>query len=98
MTAPSETPLVNPEFTRPIIRPRRFLFVNSMTRIMDRMLTPAAPVPVITRPKRKKGREVARDATNEPMANMVEETSMHNLGGKILDRRPASGATLDAAI
>lgn len=69
-----------------------------MTRMMDRVITPAAPTPVMARPTRKRGREVARDETKEPMANMIEETRVHDLGEKILDRRPARGATLDPAI
>jgi len=33
-----------------------------------------------------------------PMAKMMELTSVHDLGEKMLDRRPASGATLEEPI
>ena len=98
ITAPKEIPPVNPAFTKPIIKPRRFLLVNSMIRMMDRVNTPAAPTPVMARPTRKTGKDVARDVTNAPMENMMEDTRMHDLGWNMVVMRPAKGATLDEAI
>lgn len=51
--------------------------------MMDRVITPAAPTPVMARPKRKMGREVARDVMKEPMANMMEEIRVHERGEKM---------------
>lgn len=97
-TAPEATPLVNPELTRPINRPRRFFEVSSSVNIMHRLSTPAPPSPAIARPAASGQNEVARDVTSEPIVKEIAMGSTRVRGEKMVARRPATGASEDSGM
>jgi hypothetical protein len=98
VTAPSDTPVVKPAFTIPTNRPLLFLPVNSSTRIIEIVIIPAPPIPLIVRPARKIAREGAWDVISPPKEKAIADTNRHFRGENSCDKRPATGAQLDIAI
>jgi hypothetical protein len=72
-TAPDATPVVYPQLISPMHSPRRFLLAISRTKIMDVLINPPLPQPVIARPTRKVRRFGAAALMNRPIESTVVE-------------------------
>jgi hypothetical protein len=72
MTAPKETPVVNPVFNNPMNKPLLFLPESSRTRMKEIVMIPEPPIPVITLPSRKVLRSSAWEVTIPPMAKRID--------------------------
>jgi hypothetical protein len=83
MTAPKETPVVNPVFTKPMNNPLFFFPESSKTKMKLIVMMPAPPIPLIARPTKKAARDLACDVTTPPIANRREATIIQFLGEKI---------------
>jgi hypothetical protein len=93
--APKETPAVKPAFIKPRTRPLDFSLASSIAIIIASDKTPAAPVPAMTLPATNTPYEVETAQTKLPVAIRAAMGRMSVLGGKIVARRPATGARED---
>lgn len=91
-TAPVATPVVKPEFTRPMNRPRRFFDVSSSVKIIQRLKTPAPPRPATARPAASVPKVVAREVSSDPIEKKSAIGSTSDRGENMVAKRPATGA------
>jgi hypothetical protein len=93
--APKETPAVKPALIKPRTRPLDFSLANSNPMMMASDKTPAAPVPAMTLPATNAPNEVDTVQIIPPVAIRAAMGMMRDLGGKMVARRPATGARED---
>jgi hypothetical protein len=95
---PRRTPSVNPEFTRPRNRPLLFALDSCKTILMETVVMPAAPSPLVARPSTKLANPDAAAVMAAPMARVMHAVNIQVRREKIRHRRPAIGAKLAIGI